>query len=336
MPIPRTVEWRGDAASGALHIIDQTLLPARAEYLRLAGTDALIDAIARLCVRGAPAIGVAGAFGCVLALRQGLGDAGLESVANARPTAVNLRWAVERVRRAAKGDPARALDEARRIHAEDEASCAAIGRHGAGLIRDGMGLITHCNAGALATGGMGTALAPMYVAHQQGRRFRVFADETRPLLQGARLTAFELKESGLDVTVIADNMAATVLRKGWVQLAITGADRIAINGDAANKIGTFGLALICRAHGVPLYIAAPRSTFDAACPNGDAIPIEERNGEELRKLGATQTAPEGVKVFNPAFDVTPADLIAGYVTEDGIKQAGQIAGWLRDGATLVR
>lgn len=330
MPIPKTVEWRGDAASGALHIIDQTLLPAKAEFLRLSDTDTLIDAIARLAVRGAPAIGVAGAFGCVLALREGLGAAGLERVANARPTAVNLRWAVERVRRVAGLDAAKALAEATRIHAEDVASCEAIGRHGAALIKDGMGLITHCNAGALATGGMGTALAPMYVAQQQGRKFRVFADETRPLLQGARLTAYELKEAGIDVTVIADNMAATVLHKGWVQLAITGADRIAINGDAANKIGTFGLALIARAHNVPLYIAAPRSTFDAHCPNGDSIPIEERNGDELRRLGPTQTAPTGVGVFNPAFDVTPAELIAGYITEDGIKTAGQLAAWLRD------
>lgn len=328
MAIPRTVEWQGDAASGVVCIIDQTLLPAQRVYLRLSDTQQVIDAIQRLAVRGAPAIGVAGAYGCVLALRQGLGHAGLESIANARPTAVNLRWAVDRIARTCGGDPARALAEARAIHAGDEASCAAIGRHGATLIRDGMGLLTHCNAGALATGGMGTALAPMYVAHQQGRKFRVFADETRPLLQGARLTAFELHEAGIDVTLIADNMAATVMQRGWVQAVITGADRIAANGDAANKIGTYGVALIAKAHGVPFYIAAPRSTFDAACPHGAGIPIEERSGRELRWLGATQTAPEAVAVFNPAFDVTPAGLIAGYITEDGIKQAGQIAAWL--------
>ncbi|MBX3473029.1 MAG: S-methyl-5-thioribose-1-phosphate isomerase [Planctomycetes bacterium] len=329
MAIPKTLQWRGDAASGALHIIDQTLLPARRVELALADTDALVDAIARLAVRGAPAIGVAGAYGCVIALRQGLGEAGLERVANARPTAVNLRWAVTRVRHAAGLDPQRALAEATRIHAEDEASCAAIGAHGAPLVRQGMGVITHCNAGALATAGMGTALAPLYVAQQQGRSFRVFADETRPLLQGARLTAFELREAGIDVTVIADNMAPTVLRNGWVQLAVVGADRIALNGDTANKIGTFGLALACRAHNVPLYVAAPRSTFDAGCAGGADIPIEQRNADELRRIGPVQTAPEGVAVFNPAFDVTPAELIAGYITEDGIKQAAQIAPWLR-------
>jgi len=329
MPIPETVQWRGDAVSGAVHLIDQTLLPARSHVLQVSDTATLIDAIARLAVRGAPAIGVAGAYGCVLALREGLGEAGLERIANARPTAVNLRWAVSRVRKVAGLDASKALAEARRIHQEDVASCEAIGNHGATLIRDGMGLITHCNAGALATGGMGTALAPMYVAARQGRKFRVFADETRPLLQGARLTAYELQEAGIDVTVIADNMAATVMRKGWVNLAITGADRIAINGDTANKIGTFGVALIARAHNVPLYIAAPRSTFDANTPNGDAIPIEERSPDELRVLGNTQTAPAGVRVFNPAFDVTPAELIAGYITEDGIKQAGEIAAWLK-------
>jgi methylthioribose-1-phosphate isomerase len=321
------VDWQGDV-DGAVLIIDQTLLPARREVLHITDTPKLIEAIASLRVRGAPAIGVAGAYGCVLALRAGLGDAGLESIARARPTAVNLRWAVERVRKAAGGDPGRALAEARAIHAEDEAACAAIGRHGAVLIKEGMGVLTHCNAGALATGGMGTALAPMYVAHQAGRKFRVFADETRPLLQGSRLTAFELREAGVDVTVIADNMAATVMQRGWVQLAITGADRIARNGDAANKIGTYGVALLARAHGVPLYIAAPRSTFDANTPDGAAIPIEERSADELRKIGETQTAPDGVKVFNPAFDVTPAELIAGYITEDGVIKATEIAGWL--------
>lgn len=327
MGIPRTVEWQG-GTDGAVLIIDQTLLPLRREILRITEVPALIEAIRTLRVRGAPAIGVAGAYGCVLALRTGLGEAGLESIAGARPTAVNLRWAVERVRKAAKGDPALALAEARAIHAEDEVACAAIGRHGEVLIKDGTGVLTHCNAGALATGGMGTALAPMYVAHQQGRKFRVFADETRPLLQGSRLTAFELREAGLDVTVIADNMAATVMKRGWVQLAITGADRIARNGDTANKIGTYGVALVAKAHGVPLYIAAPRSTFDASTANGAAIPIEERNADELRKLGSAQTAPDGVKVFNPAFDVTPAELIAGYITEDGILGAGELAAWL--------
>jgi len=329
MNLPKTVDWTGDAATGRMVIIEQTLLPGELKLLELAELQGVIDAIRRLAVRGAPALGVAGAYGAVIALRDGLGDAGLESLADARPTAVNLRWGVERVRRAAGGDPAKALAEARRIHAEDEATCRAIGEAGASLIKDGMGVLTHCNAGALATAGMGTALAPMYVAHGRGVNFRVYADETRPLLQGARLTSFELAENGLDVTLISDSMAAVVMRQGRVQLVITGADRIARNGDAANKIGTYGVATLARAHGIPFYIAAPRSTFDAATANGAAIPIEERDGAELRKLGGTATAPKGVKVFNPAFDVTPAELIAGWITEAGILRADQIAPWLK-------
>jgi methylthioribose-1-phosphate isomerase len=328
MALPPTITFEGDAETGAVVMIEQTLLPRRLELLRVTRLDELIDAIRRLAVRGAPALGVAGAYGCVLALREGLGDAGLERLADARPTAVNLRWAVERVRREAGHDPEAALASARALHAEDEAACRAIGEHGAGLIKDGMGVLTHCNAGALATGGMGTALAPMYVAHEQGRRFAVFADETRPLLQGARLTAFELAENGLDVTVIGDAMAPVVMREGRVQLVITGADRIARNGDVANKIGTYAVALAARAHGVPMYVAAPRSTFDAATPNGAAIPIEQRSESELRELGPTPLAPKTAKVYNPAFDVTPAEYVAGYVTEEGLFKAEDLAGWL--------
>jgi methylthioribose-1-phosphate isomerase len=328
MSLPRTVDWQGDASSGRLIIIEQTLLPDRLELLELTQLQPVIDAIARLAVRGAPALGVAGAYGAVIALRSGLGDEGLERLASARPTAVNLRWAVERVKRAAEGNPERALAEARAIDAEDVRTCRAIGEHGAELIKQGTGVLTHCNAGALATAGMGTALAPMYVAHEQGRRFRVFADETRPLLQGARLTSFELAENGLDVTVIADSMAATVMRQGLVKLVITGADRVAANGDAANKIGTYGVALLARAHGIPFYIAAPRSTFDADTPDGAAIPIEERIERELRFVGEVRTAPDGARVYNPAFDVTPASLISGWITEDGILKADEIAGWL--------
>jgi methylthioribose-1-phosphate isomerase len=328
MALPKTVDWQGDAASGRMVIIEQTLLPADLKLLELSELQPVIDAIRRLAVRGAPALGVAGAYGCVIALRAGLGDEGLERLADARPTAVNLRWAVERVRKAAGGKATRALEEARRIHAEDEATCRAIGEAGAALIKDGSGVLTHCNAGALATAGMGTALAPMYVAHQQGRRFAVYADETRPLLQGARLTSFELAENGIDVTVISDSMAAVVMRDKRVQLVITGADRIAINGDAANKIGTYGVAVLAKAHGIPFYIAAPKSTFDAATPNGAAIPIEERSPLELRFMGKTRTAPETAKVFNPAFDVTPASLISGWITEAGILKAEQIRAWL--------
>ncbi len=328
MPLPPTVNWEGDPASGVLVIIDQTRLPAELVMLRLDTVEGVIDAITRLAVRGAPAIGVAGAYGCVIALRAGLGDAGLDRLAAARPTAVNLRWAVERVRAAARGDAAAALAEARRIHESDVQTCAAIGRHGAALIKDGMGVLTHCNAGALATAGKGTALAPMFEAFAAGRRFAVYADETRPLLQGARLTAFELAHWGLDVTVITDSMAAVVMRQKKVQLVIVGADRIARNGDTANKIGTYGVATLAKAHGVAFYVAAPKSTFDGKVANGDAIPIEQRNEAEIRSLGGIRLVPDGARVFNPAFDVTPADLITGFITEDGILKAAQIAGWL--------
>lgn len=333
MPLPPTVDWQGDAATGALVIIDQTLLPGELHLLKITSLDVAIDAIQRLAVRGAPAIGVAGAYACVLALRQGLGDAGLDQLADARPTAVNLRWAVEKVRAACSGDAAGALKMARAIHDSDIDTCRRIGGHGAALIKPGMGLLTHCNAGALATAGMGTALAPMYVAHQQGVKFHVFADETRPLLQGARLTAFELAESGIDVTVIGDGMAAGVMRAGKVQLVITGADRIARNGDAANKIGTYSVAVNARHHGVPFYVAAPRSTFDAACPTGAHIPIEERRESELREYGQAQLVPARAKVFNPAFDVTPAELIAGLITEDGIFTPAQVTAWLDRGGS---
>ncbi|MBZ0135365.1 MAG: S-methyl-5-thioribose-1-phosphate isomerase [Planctomycetes bacterium] len=328
MSLPRTVDWQGDAASGRLVIIEQTLLPAELKLIELTELDPVIDAISRLAVRGAPALGVAGGYGAVIALRSGLGDAGLERLADARPTAVNLRWAVERVKRVAEGDPERALAEARAIDAEDVRTCRAIGEHGAALIENNMGVLTHCNAGALATGGMGTALAPMYVAHEQGRAFHVYSDETRPLLQGSRLTSFELAENGIDVTVIADSMAAVLMQKGKVDLVITGADRIASNGDAANKIGTYGVAVLAKAHDIPFYIAAPKSTFDASLEAGHMIPIEERNGHELRFVGETRTAPDRARVFNPAFDVTPAGLISGWITEDGILKAEEIAAWL--------
>lgn len=328
MSLPRTVDWQGDAASGKLIIIEQTLLPAKLELLELTELQPVIDAIQRLAVRGAPALGVAGAYGCVTALRSGLGDEGLERLAEARPTAVNLRWAVERVKRVAEGDPERALAEAKAIDAEDVRTCRAIGEHGAALIKDGMGVLTHCNAGALATAGMGTALAPMYVAHEQGRKFKVFSDETRPLIQGGRLTSFELAENGVDVTVIADSMAAVVMREKKVDVVITGADRVARNGDAANKIGTYGVAMLAKAHGIPFYIAAPKSTFDGSLPSGDKIPIEQRNERELRFVGEVRTAPDSAKVYNPAFDVTPANLIKGWITEDGILKADEIAGWL--------
>lgn len=246
----------------------------------------------------------------------------------ARPTAVNLSWALERMRRHARAQPGDTTDdivqtllaEAQRIRQEDADMCRAIGRAGAHLIRDGIGVLTHCNAGALATAGIGTALAPLYTAHDAGVRFRVFADETRPLLQGARLTAWELNRAGVDVTLLCDSMAAALMRDRKVDIVITGADRIAANGDTANKIGTYALAVLARAHDVPLYVAAPSTTFDLAIPDGRAIPIEYRSPDELRAGFGPRTAPPDVPCYCPAFDVTPAELIRGIVTERGMIQ----------------
>src|SRR5205085_9859269 len=244
-----------------------------------------------------------------------------------RPTAVNLFWALERMERHASKVieqeasitwMQRLLDEALAIEEEDRQMCRAIGRCGAALVRDGQGVLTHCNAGGLATADYGTALAVLFTAAEEGRRFHVFADETRPLLQGARLTAWELQQRGLDVTLICDSMAAQVMKEGRVQVVVVGADRIAANGDTANKIGTYGVALLAQAHGIPFYVAAPSSTFDLSLPTGDAIPIEQRDPREVTHGLGKQTAPDGVKVYNPAFDVTPAALIAGIITERGL------------------
>jgi methylthioribose-1-phosphate isomerase len=246
-----------------------------------------------------------------------------------RPTAVNLFWALERMERRVQGfteqwsreQLTRALlDEALAIEDEDRRMCRAIGEAGAGLVRDGQGVLTHCNAGGLATADYGTALAVLFRAAEKGRRFQVYADETRPLLQGARLTAWELQQRGIEVTLICDNMAAQVMKEGRVQLVIVGADRIAANGDTANKIGTYGVALLARAHDIPFYVAAPSSTFDLRLANGDAIPIEQRDPREVTHGFGRQTAPDGIKVYNPAFDVTPANLIAGIITEKGLIQ----------------
>jgi methylthioribose-1-phosphate isomerase len=240
-------------------------------------------------------------------------------LATARPTAVNLFWALERMRRVGINGE-RLLAEARAIDAEDTAMCRAIGEAGAGLIREQAGVLTHCNAGSLATSEYGTALAPMFLAAQQGRQFHVFVDETRPLLQGARLTAWELSQHRIPLTLICDNMAAQVMKEGKVQLVIVGADRIAANGDTANKIGTYGVAVLANAHGIPFYVAAPSSTFDLSLATGETIPIEQRTAEEITHGFGKQTAPDGVGVYNPAFDVTPARLIAGIITERGLIQ----------------
>ncbi len=331
MSLPRAVEWVG-GVDGHLRLLDQTRLPTEVVYRDCRDLEAVREAICQLAVRGAPAIGVAAAYGLILWLQhhadEGL-DAAVARLASSRPTAVNLAWALERMRRRweqfgqavtfARVLPvAWLLEEAHAIAREDEAMCAAIGRHGAGLVADGAGVLTHCNAGALATAGIGTALAVLFTAAQQGRRFRVFADETRPLLQGARLTAWELLQAGLDVTLICDSMAAQVMKEGRVQLVLVGADRIAANGDTANKIGTYGVAVLAKAHGVPFYVAAPSSTFDLSLPSGDKIPIEQRDPREVTHAFGRQTAPDGVKVYNPAFDVTFANLIAGIITEKGV------------------
>jgi methylthioribose-1-phosphate isomerase len=337
MSTPRTIEWVGDAG-GFVRLIDQTLLPAALEYRDCRTVEEVWEAIRGLRVRGAPAIGVAAAMGVVLGLQGHAAghdrlaflsrlDEVCSYLSTSRPTAVNLFWALERMRKRARQlaealPPVRLhaalLKEALAIEDEDRRMCRAIGRAGAGLIRDGDGVLTHCNAGGLATADYGTALAVLFAAHEQGRHFSVFADETRPLLQGSRLTAWELCQRGIDVTLICDSMAAQVMKEGRVQRVVVGADRIAANGDAANKIGTYGVALLARAHGIPFYVAAPSSTFDLSLPTGDAIPIEQRDPREVTHGFGRPTAPEGVAVYNPAFDVTPHSLITALITEKGL------------------
>ena len=326
----KTLEWIGDG-HGHLALLDQTLLPREQKVLQIDTMAGVIDAIQRLAVRGAPAIGVAAGYGVVLGVRERVSTDDPESFRNtlaavcdelaaARPTGVNLAWAVRRVQGRGTREPTLAalLDEARAIHQEDVELCRRMGEHGADLIKDGMTVLTHCNAGRLATAGDGTALAVMFAAWRRGTRFRVLADETRPLLQGARLTALELREEGIPVEVIPDSAAAGLMARGEVDLVITGADRVASNGDAANKVGTYGLALAAAAHDVPMYIAAPFSTFDLAIADGSAIPIEDRDPEEVLGLHGRQIAADGVSARNPAFDVTPAKLLRGLITDRGL------------------
>jgi len=333
MSVVESVRWSADGS--AVDIIDQRRLPGRLERRELRTVDDVCDAIATLAVRGAPAIGVAGAMGLVVALAPEVTaprDAFLERartlgdrIARVRPTAVNLAWAVGRVLRVAErtsGDGATILaamrDEATRILEEDRAMCRRIGEYGATLLAEGARVLTHCNAGALATAGIGTALAPVYVAAERGQRIAVFADETRPLLQGSRLTAWELAQAGVDVTVLADSMAASLMREGRVDLVFVGADRIAANGDVANKIGTYPLALAARHHGIPFYVAAPWSTVDAGTESGHQIRIEHRAADELARGFTAEIVPNEVSVYNPAFDVTPAELVTAFVTDRGI------------------
>ena len=326
-PAP-VVSW-GDPEHRSVRLLDQRALPSEECYVTVHMLDALVDAIHTLTVRGAPAIGVAAAMGlaAVASHEQGLTHERLaqlaESLANARPTAVNLRWAVNRLLARAAAEPVtelvRALvDEAQQIFDEDVAMCRAIGEAGAELLRAGARVLTHCNAGALATAGIGTALAPVYVAHARGLPITVFADETRPLWQGARLTAWELQRAGIPVTVLPDSAAATLLARGDIDAVFVGADRIAANGDVANKVGTFPLALAAAAHGVPFHVCAPWSTVDAATLHGDEIEIEERGRDELARAGDRLVVPDGVPTFNPAFDVTPRRLVTHYVTDRGL------------------
>jgi methylthioribose-1-phosphate isomerase len=337
-PSIETVGWIGSSRDGVVRLIDQTLLPA--EFVRIDCRDvqSVWEAIKMLRVRGAPAIGIAAALGAVLGARS----RGLDSIETllaslreataylrtSRPTAVNLFWALDRMDRTAEAEAKtssgpealldRLLEEARAIEQEDRAMCREIGRYGAELLSPGQGVLTHCNAGGLATADYGTALAVIFSAAEQGKAVHVFADETRPLLQGARLTAWELQRRGIPVTLICDNMAPQVMKEGRVQAVVVGADRIAANGDTANKIGTYGVALAAKAHDIPFYVAAPSSTFDLSLPDGSSIPIEQRDPREITHGFGRQTAPDGISVYNPAFDVTPNHLITAIITERGV------------------
>jgi len=327
-----TLEWKDDAVS----MLDQTKLPNEVVYVRCEDYQTVARGIKDLWVRGAPAIGIAAAMGVALAAREIKArdfdsffkklESACDHLAAQRPTAVNLFWAIERMKRFAQANKATPLprlkdmlvDEAQRILDEDIAVNRAIGEHGAQFIKDGDTVLTHCNAGSLATGGYGTATAPIRVAIEQGKRIKVFADETRPVLQGARLTAWELMQDGIDVTLITDNMAGWFMKKGEVDLAIVGTDRTVRNGDVANKIGTYSVAVLCKEHGLPFYVAAPTSTIDLSMASGELIPIEERDGREVTHVrNEFCIAPDGVKVANPAFDVTPARYITAIITELG-------------------
>jgi methylthioribose-1-phosphate isomerase len=353
MPVA-TILWEG-GRPGHVRLIDQTRLPVEYVVLDVRTVEEMFDCIRRLAVRGAPAIGVAAAFGLLLGVQRlderdrddtlGRVKETAAYLAKSRPTEVNLFWALERmVARAARDHASGAaivdglFAEARAIFEQDKAICRRIGAVGAALLKDGCTVLTHCNAGGLATVDYGTALAPIYVAKDQGKTVRVFADETRPLLQGARLTAWELHQSGIDVTLITDNMAARVMFEGRIDAVLVGADRIARNGDVANKIGTYGVAVLAREHGIPFYVCAPLSTFDARMATGAEIPIEERGSEEVACGFGKRTAPEGVKIYNPAFDVTPARLVTGIVTEVGLIERPDVAGVeaaLRRGGVLA-
>jgi methylthioribose-1-phosphate isomerase len=319
----RPVRW--DEKRVEVAILDQRALPAVEAWLGLRNADEVADAIRTLAVRGAPAIGVAAAYGLAVEARRGASPdrlrAAAELLARARPTAVNLEWAVRRMSRRI-GEPAEAiLAEAHAIRDEDEAACRRIGALGAPLLPPAARVLTHCNAGALATAAYGTALGIVRAAHEAGRLAHVFADETRPFFQGARLTAWELQRDGIPVTVLTDNMAGWLMARGEISCVVVGADRIAANGDVANKIGTYSLSVLARHHAIPFYVAAPWSTFDTSLPTGAGIPIEERPSDEVVRIFGKLVAPVGVLARYPAFDVTPADLVTAIVTERGVLRA---------------
>jgi methylthioribose-1-phosphate isomerase len=321
---------------GLIQIIDQTLLPTETKYITIDTIEEMWEAIKSLRVRGAPAIGIAAAFGTWLGVRDSEATdfdgfrmdllKATDYLASSRPTAVNLFWALDRVKQVVQEHQElpiaelkqKIFDTACEMIEEDHAICRTIGELGAKLLKDGDGVLTHCNAGGLATAKYGTALAPIFMAKEEGKKLKVFADETRPLLQGSRLTAWELKEAGIPVTLICDNMAASVMKKGWVQAVIVGTDRVAANGDVANKIGTYGVALLAKAHEIPFYVAAPTSSIDMSLSDGEQIPIEERSADEVTHGFGKQTAPDGVNVYNPAFDVTPHELVTALITEKGV------------------
>lgn len=362
----RTIWWEDDEQGGAVCLIDQTFLPSQVEYLRLHHEQDVAEAIRSLRVRGAPAIGVGAGFGMLLALTRYVheqrSDVNLESarqhlrstgqlLRSTRPTAVNLAWAVERILKRLDEDAEHVnsmgallllvRNEALTIAQEDRDACQRMGELGAELIAGGDTLLTHCNAGALAATGIGTALAPIYVAHSSGKKLHVFVDETRPILQGARLTAWELQRAGVPLTLITDNMAGYFMRQGRINAIFVGADRIAANGDVANKIGTYSVAVLASVHNIPFYVVAPTSTVDLTLASGEQIPVEQRRPEEVTTIRGVQIAPTGITVANPAFDITPNKYVTAIITERGIARAPydtmlrEVAGQLASGAKLM-
>ncbi|MGK0290333.1 MAG: methylthioribose-1-phosphate isomerase [bacterium] len=330
--VPKSIEW----SSRELFFIDQTLLPNEVVIEKQESIEQVWQSIKILKVRGAPAIGIGAAYGLVIGAKTLLNETKSEFLEklrkqadyldSSRPTAVNLHWALERMMKVAKETELETateifeilVKEAEAIHQEDREICFQIGKNGESLIQDGMGVLTHCNAGALAVSELGTALSPIYSAHQKGVKFKVYADETRPLLQGARLTAWELQQAEVDITLICDNMAAHLMSQGLIQMVIVGTDRVAKNGDVANKIGTLGVAILAKYFNIPFYVACPSSTLDFSTPTGKEIVIEERGEDEVTFFGERRTGPEGIQVRNPAFDVTPNELVTAIITEKGL------------------